>query len=86
MPGANPPPLRGRATRLRAKRVSRSGRGVCPHHAFGALIRQRVEAGETPDQIRDWGVARYGNGGTYVPPLEPVPPNCDLSSVTVQVR
>ena len=37
-----------------------------------ALIRQRIEAGETPDQIRDWLVARYGNWVTYDPPLEPV--------------
>ena len=37
-----------------------------------ALIRQRIEAGETPDQIREWLIARYGNWVTYDPPLEPV--------------
>lgn len=37
-----------------------------------SLIRQRIRAGETPDQIRDWLVSRYGNWVTYDPPLEPV--------------
>ncbi len=37
-----------------------------------ALIRRRIEAGETPGQIRDWLIARYGNWVTYNPPLEPV--------------
>ncbi|MDQ4086792.1 MAG: cytochrome c-type biogenesis protein CcmH [Pseudomonadota bacterium] len=37
-----------------------------------ALIRQRIQAGETPDQIREWLIARYGNWVTYEPPLEPV--------------
>lgn len=37
-----------------------------------SLIRTRIAAGETPDQIRDWLVARYGNEITYDPPLEPV--------------
>ncbi|WP_129792959.1 cytochrome c-type biogenesis protein [Sphingosinicella sp. CPCC 101087] len=37
-----------------------------------ALIRQRIQAGESPDQIRDWLIARYGNWVTYDPPLEPV--------------
>ena len=37
-----------------------------------AMIRQRIQAGETPDQIREWLVARYGNWVTYDPPLEPV--------------
>jgi cytochrome c-type biogenesis protein CcmH len=37
-----------------------------------ALIRQRIQAGETPDQIREWLIARYGNWVTYDPPLEPV--------------
>ena len=34
-----------------------------------ALIRQRILAGESPDQIREWLVARYGNWVTYDPPL-----------------
>jgi cytochrome c-type biogenesis protein CcmH len=37
-----------------------------------ALIRQRIQAGESPEQIRQWLVARYGNWVTYDPPLEPV--------------
>ncbi|HWT13191.1 MAG TPA: cytochrome c-type biogenesis protein [Allosphingosinicella sp.] len=37
-----------------------------------ALIRQRIQAGESPDQIRDWLVARYGNWVSYDPPLEPL--------------
>ncbi|MGZ8283051.1 MAG: cytochrome c-type biogenesis protein [Allosphingosinicella sp.] len=36
-----------------------------------ALIRQRIQAGETPDQIREWLIQRYGNWVTYDPPLEP---------------
>lgn len=37
-----------------------------------ALVRRRVEAGETPDEIRTWLTTRYGNWITYDPPLEPV--------------
>ena len=37
-----------------------------------AMIRQRIQAGETPKQIRDWLVSRYGNWVTYDPPFEPV--------------
>ena len=37
-----------------------------------ALIRQRIQAGERPEQIRAWLVQRYGNWVTYDPPLEPV--------------
>lgn len=37
-----------------------------------ALIRTRIQAGETPDQVRDWLISRYGNWVTYNPPLEPV--------------
>lgn len=37
-----------------------------------ALIRQRIQAGESPEQIRAWLVERYGNWVTYDPPLEPV--------------
>jgi cytochrome c-type biogenesis protein CcmH len=35
-----------------------------------ALIRQRVQAGEKPDDIRKWLVERYGNWVTYDPPLD----------------
>ena len=34
-----------------------------------ALIRQRIDAGESPDQVRSWLVERYGNWVTYKPPL-----------------
>ncbi len=37
-----------------------------------AMVRRRIEAGESPDQIRKWLVERYGNWVTYDPPLEPV--------------
>ena len=37
-----------------------------------AMIRQRIRAGESPDQIREWLIARYGNWVTYDPPLEPM--------------
>ncbi len=34
-----------------------------------ALIRTRIQAGETPAEVRDWLVSRYGNWVTYDPPL-----------------
>jgi cytochrome c-type biogenesis protein CcmH len=34
------------------------------------LIRQRIQAGETPESIRAWLVRRYGNWVTYEPPLD----------------
>jgi cytochrome c-type biogenesis protein CcmH len=37
-----------------------------------AHIRQRIAAGETPDQIRAWLVERYGNWVTYAPPVDAV--------------
>lgn len=37
-----------------------------------ALVRQRIQAGETPDQVRDWLIARYGDYVTYDPPLSAV--------------
>ena len=37
-----------------------------------AMIRQRIKAGESPEQIRAWLIDRYGNWVTYDPPLEPV--------------
>lgn len=36
------------------------------------LVRTRIRAGETPDQIRDWLISRYGNWVTYDPPVEPL--------------
>ena len=37
-----------------------------------ALIRTRIEAGETPEQIKSWLIERYGSYITYAPPLEPI--------------
>jgi len=37
-----------------------------------SLIRSRIQAGESPEQIRAWLISRYGNWVTYDPPLEPV--------------
>jgi cytochrome c-type biogenesis protein CcmH len=37
-----------------------------------ALIRQRIAAGESPEQVRAWLVERYGNWVTYDPPLDPL--------------
>ena len=34
-----------------------------------ALVRQRVEAGEKPQDIRAWLIKRYGDYVTYDPPL-----------------
>lgn len=34
-----------------------------------SLIRTRIQAGESPEQIRDWLVSRYGNWVTYNPPF-----------------
>ena len=36
-----------------------------------ALIRQRIRAGESPEQIRAWLISRYGDWVSYAPPLEP---------------
>ena len=37
-----------------------------------ALVRQRIVAGETPVEVRQWLIQRYGNYVTYDPPLSPV--------------
>jgi cytochrome c-type biogenesis protein CcmH len=37
-----------------------------------ALIRRRIQAGESAESIRAWLISRYGNWVTYDPPLEPV--------------
>jgi len=37
-----------------------------------ALVRQRIAAGEAPEQVRAWLVERYGNWVTYRPPVEPI--------------
>lgn len=35
-----------------------------------ALVRQKIAAGEKPDEIRDWLVARYGKWVSYDPPFD----------------
>lgn len=37
-----------------------------------ALVRERIAAGENPDDIRDWLIQRYGRWITYNPPLDTV--------------
>lgn len=37
-----------------------------------ALVRQRIAAGETPAQVRDWLIQRYGSWVSYRPPVQPV--------------
>ena len=37
-----------------------------------ALVRRRIEAGESPEDIRRWLISRYGNWVSYAPPVEPV--------------
>jgi cytochrome c-type biogenesis protein CcmH len=34
-----------------------------------SLIRTRIQAGESPDQIREWLIARYGAWVTFNPPF-----------------
>jgi cytochrome c-type biogenesis protein CcmH len=34
-----------------------------------ALVRQRIAAGESPDSVRRWLIARYGDYVTYDPPF-----------------
>lgn len=36
------------------------------------LIRRRIAAGESPAEIRDWLIDRYGTWITYRPPAEPL--------------
>lgn len=35
-----------------------------------ALVRGRIAAGETPDQVRQWLIDRYGSWVSYDPPLD----------------
>ena len=37
-----------------------------------ALVRHRIAAGEQPEAVRRWLIARYGAWVSYRPPLEPV--------------
>lgn len=37
-----------------------------------ALVRQRIAAGEKPEQVRSWLIQRYGDWVSYRPPLQPL--------------
>ncbi len=37
-----------------------------------AMVRQRIAAGEKPEQVRTWLIQRYGNWVSYRPPVAPV--------------
>lgn len=37
-----------------------------------AMVRTRIAAGERPQAIRAWLIARYGNWVSFTPPLEPL--------------
>ena len=37
-----------------------------------ALVRQRIVAGESPSDVRQWLIQRYGDYVSYDPPLSPV--------------
>lgn len=37
-----------------------------------ALVRQRIAAGEKPEQVRSWLIERYGDWVSYRPPVEPL--------------
>ena len=53
---------------------------VCQHQSIAdsdaemagdmrALVRERIAAGQTPDQVRDYLVSRYGDWVTFAPPV-----------------
>lgn len=37
-----------------------------------ALIRQRIAAGERPEDVRSWLIARYGDWVSFDPPVKPL--------------
>jgi cytochrome c-type biogenesis protein CcmH len=37
-----------------------------------ALVRERIQAGEKPEDIRRWLIERYGEYVSYRPPVEPL--------------
>ncbi|UIJ44295.1 cytochrome c-type biogenesis protein CcmH [Sphingomonas cannabina] len=37
-----------------------------------SLVRERIAAGEKPEAIREWLIARYGDYVTYDPPMSPL--------------
>jgi cytochrome c-type biogenesis protein CcmH len=68
---------RARALMLTIRCIVCQGQSIADSDAelagdMRALVRTRIEAGESPDSIRQWLIDRYGNWVTYQPPLEPV--------------
>lgn len=39
---------------------------------MSAMVRQRIAAGESPEQIRGWLVERYGDWVSFAPPVKPL--------------
>jgi cytochrome c-type biogenesis protein CcmH len=37
-----------------------------------ALVRQRVAAGNSPEEVREWLISRYGDWVSYRPPVKPM--------------
>lgn len=37
-----------------------------------AMVRERIAAGESPEEIRSWLVERYGDWVTFAPPVKPL--------------
>jgi cytochrome c-type biogenesis protein CcmH len=37
-----------------------------------AMVRQRIAAGEKPEEVRAWLIERYGEWVSYRPPIEPL--------------
>jgi len=35
------------------------------------LVRERIAAGDEPDEVRDWFIERYGDWVTFAPPARP---------------
>jgi cytochrome c-type biogenesis protein CcmH len=36
-----------------------------------SMVRERIARGESPEQIREWMISRYGNWISFAPPVEP---------------
>jgi cytochrome c-type biogenesis protein CcmH len=37
-----------------------------------SMVRERIARGETPNQIRDWMISRYGDWISFAPPVKPL--------------